>query len=211
MGMKVFTDTDSQFLSRVFQPTASSLKMEPTQTTASNLQTTVNQDSASLLNATVKQTVAANLQTTANQASASLLNATIFQTAASNLHVTLTQTTASNLQTTLADRDTRDVQSTVAVTNTTFSSLPQQNIITLSQFAILLQGGTAAATVKLQVSPLGGTASANWVDNSTEVFTVAANTITILTPTKFSKYVRLQYRQSGTVSSSLNVFYQGHV
>lgn len=212
MGIKVFTDSSSQFLSRVFQPTASNLLMEPTQTVAASLQMTANQSSASLLNSTVFQTTASNLVTNArNSTSASLLNATVFQTAASNLHVTTTQSTASNFQTTLANRATRDVTSTVAVTTSTTSSLPQQNIITLSNFAVLFKGGTAATNIQIQVSPNGGTLATNWLDNDTISRTLAASTVSILTPTKFSKYVRVQYSQSGTVSSSLSVFYQGQV
>jgi len=262
MGMKVFTDTDSQFFSRVFQPTASSLKMEPRQTVAANLQTTANQTSASLLNAMVKQTVAANmqttanqtsasllnamvkqtvaanmqttanqtsasllnamvkqtvaanLQTTANQTSASLLNATVRQTVASNLQTTATvrQTVASNLQTTLGNRFTLDVTSSIGVTSSiTYSTAPEHNIMNLSKFSFLIKGGTAVANFKIQLSPVGGTVASNWIDDDTVVRTIAANTLTILEPIHFAKYIRLAAKQSAAASSTVSIYYQGHV
>ena len=225
MGTKVFTDTDSQFLARVFQPTASNLLMEPRQTTASNLQTTVNQTVATNLQTLAKQTVATNLQTTANQTTAtnlqttanqttaSNLQALVFQTTASNFNTTVEQSTASLLQTTVGNRGTRDVASTnVGFTTTAFNALPQQNVITLSKFSVLVKGGTASSEVRLQLSPIGGTASTNWVNDSTVVNTISQSAVTILTPTRFAKYLRLQYRKPAAGTSALvNIWYQGFV
>lgn len=226
MGMKVFTDSESQFHARIFQPTASSLKMEPKQTVAANLYMTPrNSTSASLLRSYVKQTVAADLKmepkqtvaanlymTPRNSTNHVLLKTQVFQSVASNLQVTFSQTTASNLQTTLANRGTLDASAALGLTHsTTFNYGAAQTVITLSKFSFLIKGGTAATNVKLQLSPIGGTVAANWIDDDTVVRTLAAAAITILTPTRFSKYARLAAKQSGATSATLTLYYQGQV
>lgn len=236
--MKVFTDTDSQFFARVFQPTASSLKMEPTQTVAASLKmepvqtnhnslfvTARNTANHTLLRTQSYQSVAASLKmepvqtnhnslfvTARNTANHTLLRAQVYQSVASNLQVAFSQTAASALQMTLADRETLDSSAAVSVTSsTTFNYGAVQTVITLSKFAFLVKGGTASANVKIQLSPIGGTVAANWVDDDTITRDLAISTVTILTPTRFAKYMRVGGEQSGTLSASLTVYYQGHV
>lgn len=221
MGMKVFTDTQSELKSEVYQPTASNLKVEPVQTDADNLHASVqNTGSASLLNAYVKQTTAANLHASVRNTSlASLLNTYVKQTTAANLHATMRntssasllnayvkQTTAANLYMTIGNRETLDTSATINVVTTSIAYGASQSVLNLSQFSFFVKGGTATTNVKIQLSPN----DSDWLDDDTLTRTLAANTLTILTPTRFSKYVRLAGQGSGG-SAILSVYSQGCV
>ncbi len=110
----------------------------------------------------------------------------------------------------IVDRQTMDTNSTIGAANsTTYSTGTPVNVITLSKFSFVIVGGTAATNIKIEVAPT--TAAAHWTNDDTVVRTLAANTVTILQPTRFSKYVRLSAKQSGTASATLAVYYQGHV
>lgn len=196
MGMKVFTDTESELKAQVFQPTASNLKIEPIQTTAANLHATVrNSSSASLLKAYVMQPNASNLHATMrNSSSASLLNAYVKQTAASNLYMTM------------GSRNTLDSSATINVVTSSMVFGATQTVIDLSRFSFFVKGGTATSNIKIQLSPN----DSDWLDDDTITRTLAANALTILTPTRFSKYVRLA-GQGSSGSATVSVYYQGQV
>lgn len=160
--MKVFTDTDSQFMARIFQPTASNLQTASNQegswTVAANATQTGNwtvaANSTQTGNWTVEATqtgawtVEANATQTGNwtvaanstQTGAWTVEANATQTGAWTVEATqqgswtvvITSSSASNLQTTLGDRATRDTTVLNVSSSTTASFTFLSTVSTIS-------------------------------------------------------------------------------
>ncbi len=266
MGMKVFTDDESQFLARVFQTTASNLKMEPVQTDATQMQTTIHNSTGDFSQvkvlAQVQQSDAADLHATIHNSTGDFSQvkvlAQVQQSDAADLHATIHNSTGNFSQVKVLAQvqqsDATDLHATIhnstgdfsqvkvlaklassSETNNvkladraTFTSLTQVNVtqahspgftaagtttpiavISLSQFNFFIENGSATANLRIELAP---TSTGPWQPDVTTLKTLAAEALTIYTPTRFSKWVRLAYQQgSDNDNTDLNIYAQGQV
>lgn len=213
MGMRIFSETSSDVLSRVFQPTESNLKSTTFQPSETSLKSTIFQPSQASLKSTIFQPSQASLKSTIFQPSEASLKSTIFQPSEASLKATIFQTTPASLQTqnTLQDRNTQDqTESVASFTSGTLTNGTRRNSLTLSDFSITVRNNNANndAIAKLQLSADGS----NWEDDTAGQKTVGTTDQFTFIPQKFIKYARVQYAAStGGNTVDLSIFFQGQV
>ncbi len=199
-NFKVFSETPSQLLAQVSQPTAASLLSQVSNSTAASLLTQVsNLTAASLVVQASNLTAASFLTQVSNSTAASLL------TQVSN-------STAASLLMELGARATVDSEVDVADTGgATLQVADTRNVLQYSDVTYTVRN-TGATNSAIAALFLSADSVLFTIDPSVTQQTIAPTAQFFFVPGRFTKYVQIQYASlTATLTTSLSIYFQSHV